>query len=517
MKFERGIQSAIEFEKIIHDFRTGDEIVNPLIGHRSNAIEKLNAQVREVAESYKEAFSIYFKLLRTKDPVQKQEVSTRIVNLFNELLEQSNTGLWRSSTLQMQILLATDGFYQSVEDLIPDAKARIFTQLYRGVHYKLHQHSWIELPLVMDAIRLMRKLSNDDTSQTKYSTHLCHLMELIAKTSAVDAGFLENPTDRQGSLANAIHWYDEASKLAQSVDVGWAEYFTGCASRIRKILHQMPPEPLFSAPLGSSLAQSTSSQHQDNFLSTPDDLIKEYDAFSDKLNQLVADQRFHLDEEQIDKWVEKHPNSSLKEWISSTERKGKIEKSGSKTIDSAANQVGLTSLQDEFKSHFVWEVERSISALFHTWIKNGELEQDQILALLKQHYPQYDWELFQIGLVEYFGGHFVSAAHILISQFEGVTISWSRKHGIEKKIRKGDTGELYLSDLVKKSEFQQVVGQGLSDLVFWYMVNRNAPQFNIRNNVAHGFVSLRDYNWQDVGAMVIWLTMKIVSNPVRVQ
>ena len=68
-----------------------------------------------------------------------------------------------------------------------------------------------------------------------------------------------------------------------------------------------------------------------------------------------------------------------------------------------------------------------------------------------------------------------------------------------------------LNDLINPSntEMRELLGEGLFDLIYWYLVNSGC-RFGYRHKIAHGWIRLEDCDLQ-LSAMTIWLTLKVVG------
>ena len=493
------IQQARVLEQKIASFRVGDSPVGP-VGIRTNAMEKLHQKVREIAECYREAFSIYCQLNRGEEAAR----------LLDDLFSQVETCHWNSSGMAISLLLSIEGSLDRLERWAPDTKNRLKQSLHSSIYHILSGHSIVDLPLIMEALKLMNQLAGADEQERRVqNTRLCHVIELTARTDLVGCAVAEHPTDKQGKLASAISWYDEGKRAAQSIDIEWAQRFADSSSHYRSLLHQVPPEPLFAEPLGIAVAKAAAEQHAESFLPTVAELHAEYESVENKLESLLADGRLLLNDSKISLWATKHLNSPLKEVLSQRNQSGQ---SGFGVADSRANPLGVITLEDEFRIQYLMEIEYSVASLFSTWQGSDELTVEKVLDLLQQGMPNHDWRLFNIGVVKYFQQDYIPATHILVPQFEGATVAWARSRGCVKKIRHGEQGEYYLYNLVKDNQFRELLGERLCDLIFWYMVNRKATPFNHRNNLAHGFVTADGCNWECLSAMTIWLALKVATS-----
>ena len=419
---EERIQQARILEQKITDFHVDDSPMSPA-GVRTNTVEKLHMKVREIAECYQEAFSIYCEL-------NKEEEAKRLLNSFFDHVESCH---WNSSSMAISLLLSIERSLSRLERWGPSTRERFKRSLHSSIYYKLSQHSIIDLPLVMEALKLMNRLAGEDEQERRVqTTRLCHVIELTAHANLAGYVVAEHPTDRQGKLATAISLYDEGKQIAQSIDLDWAQRFADNSSHFRSLLHQLPPEPLFAEPLGTAIAKATAEQHAELFLPSITEFQNEYKSTENKLERLLSDKRLLLDDTKIGLWVKKHPNSPLKEVLS---QRGGSGQSGLGIADSNANPTGIATLEDEFRIQYLMEIEQNVASLFGTWRESGELTVEQVLSLLQQGMPNHSWELFNIGSIQYFQGQsYVSAAHILVPQFEGAAITWARARGCVKKI-----------------------------------------------------------------------------------
>jgi len=181
--------------------------------------------------------------------------------------------------------------------------------------------------------------------------------------------------------------------------------------------------------------------------------------------------------------------------------------------DARYNPRGSLSIDDRFTLQYVAEVAEIVGALFHTWQETGNLEQQQIVTLLRQNAPDYDWRIFEAGLSCYFQQEYVCAVHTLVPQFENALRTRAQVAGMNvKKVRDGIPGDMLLNDLVNpdNAEVEALLGTGLFDLIYWYMVNSASP-FGYRHKIAHGWISPEECITNQLPAMTIWLTLKVTQ------
>ena len=71
---------------------------------------------------------------------------------------------------------------------------------------------------------------------------------------------------------------------------------------------------------------------------------------------------------------------------------------------------------------------------------------------------------------------------------------------------------MLLNDLINPSnvETRELLGEGLFDLIYWYLVN-SSSYFGYRHKIAHGWIHPEDCNLQ-LSAVTIWLTLKVVGS-----
>ena len=181
-------------------------------------------------------------------------------------------------------------------------------------------------------------------------------------------------------------------------------------------------------------------------------------------------------------------------------------------VDSQGNPRGDFDATARFTVQYVSEVVETIGAFFGTWQEKGYLTESRVVHKLRRIGPYYDWRIYEAGLSRHFQSDFVCATHTLVPQFEHVVRASAQVVGIDiKKFNGGIPGEVLLSNLIhpNNTKVQELLGEGLFDLVYWYLVNSAGP-FGYRHKVAHGWVRPEDCNLQ-LSAMTIWLTLKVID------
>jgi hypothetical protein len=99
-----------------------------------------------------------------------------------------------------------------------------------------------------------------------------------------------------------------------------------------------------------------------------------------------------------------------------------------------------------------------------------------------------------------------------VPQFENVVRTSAEIAGVDiKKFKGGVPGDVLLNDLINpnNTEVRELLGEGLFDLIYWYLVNSSSP-FGYRHRIAHGWIRPEDCDLQ-LSAMIIWLTLKVVG------
>jgi hypothetical protein len=254
------------------------------------------------------------------------------------------------------------------------------------------------------------------------------------------------------------------------------------------------------------LRKAMQEQHSERFLPPLEQLVADYELEEDKLSRLLADERLLLDKPKIEERAAKYRGKGLLGWIPS------------QFVDSQGNPRGDFDADARFIVQYVAEVVEAIGTLFNTWQERGYFTESHIARLLKQIGPYYDWRIYEAGLSRHFQSDFVCATHTLVPQFENIVRTSTQVAGIDiKKFKSGVPGDVLLNDLINpnNTEMQELLGEGLFDLIYWYLVNSSSP-FGYRHKIAHGWIRPEDCNSQ-LSAMTIWLTLKVTNTIARLK
>lgn len=96
------------------------------------------------------------------------------------------------------------------------------------------------------------------------------------------------------------------------------------------------------------------------------------------------------------------------------------------------------------------------------------------------------------GFQSFLDGKYISALHILVPQFEGCLRDMLQSIGIATiSIKSNETQqEKSLGELVLRSDIRKVLGEDFAQYIYITMASQNG--WNLRNNIAHGLVSVGD-------------------------
>ena len=96
------------------------------------------------------------------------------------------------------------------------------------------------------------------------------------------------------------------------------------------------------------------------------------------------------------------------------------------------------------------------------------------------------------GFQSFLDGKYISALHILVPQFEGCLRDMLQSIGIATiSIKSNETQqEKSLGELVLRSDIRKALGEDFAQYIYITMASQNG--WNLRNNIAHGLVSVGD-------------------------
>jgi hypothetical protein len=406
-----------------------------------------------------------------------------------------------------------------MEQVAPGTQDQLKTALRVAIGQKLLQKE-MEFWLLLSALNLSRDLASDDSERRTVDISLCQVMELGAQVSF-----------RRGNFDNAEGWYRDAARIAQDKvgNTEWASHLLQIAGNIQQIRTGRLPSSTFVQAMQSEapsspghvealrqmdivesleviLHKAIEGQHSERFLLSVDELVADYESEEDKLSKLLADERLLLNKSKIEERVDKYRDKGLLGALSN------------QFVDSQGNPRGDFDTNARFTVQYVAEIAEAIRVLFNTWQKKGYLTESRIVHLLGHLGSYHDWRIYKVGLSQHFQSDFVSATHTLIPQFENVVRASAQVTGIDiKKFKRGVPGEVLLNDLINPSntEMRELLGEGLFDLIYWYLVNSGSP-FGYRHKIAHGWIQPEDCDLQ-LSAMAILLTLKVIDTIAQVR
>lgn len=489
-------------EQVISRFRAGDD--PPGTSPRRNFGSKAQHDWQEVVRCYQEAISIYCELN------QESKAKDLLANLIDlvQICDES------TSSLAIQLLLTLEDSLKRLERIAPGTCEQFKRTLQRAISQKLLQQE-MDFWLLRRALNLLRDLADNDQERYTVDVSLCQTMEFAAVVSF-----------SRGNLDGAEGWYRDAARIAQDRlgRAEWASWLLEMASTIQQMRSQRPPSPAFVQAMQSEapsspeyveamhqmdIAESLSvlmhkaleEQHKERFLPSPEEFQTEYASEDDKLAKLLADERLLLDKAAVEARATKYRGKGLLGYLSGEH------------VDAQGNPRGDFDTDDRFSVRYVSEVAEIVGMLFSTWQEAGDLAEEQIVAVLRRTAPGYDWRIFEAGVSRHFQRDHVCAAHTLIPQFENVVRTWAQNAGVNvKKLKDGVPGDKLLQDLINPSntEMQTLLGAGLLELIYWYLVNSGGP-FGYRHKIAHGWIRPEECEWGHLSAMTVWLTLRVIK------
>jgi hypothetical protein len=142
--------------------------------------------------------------------------------------------------------------------------------------------------------------------------------------------------------------------------------------------------------LTAMLHKQLEAQPIQRFLATPDEFIVEYETVEDKLGKILTDERLLFNRNAIEVRVAQSRGGrlGLLEWTGTGE-----------FLDVHGNPRSEFSDVTQFICQYVAEVEEVITSLFLTWQDSGVLTLNSILGVLTKDLPDYDWGIFENGVV----------------------------------------------------------------------------------------------------------------------
>jgi len=505
-EYKTKMAHAEDCEQVIARFREGDDSTRPI---RINFASKTQWDWQEVVRSYQEAFDIY------REFNQGEKAKSLLANLF-DLVQTCDEF---TSSLAIQLLSTLENSYRWMQQVAPGTQDQLKAALRTAIGQKLLQKE-MEFWCLLSALNLLRDLAGEEPERRTVDKWLCQVMELGAQVSF-----------RRGNLDNAEGWYRDAARTAQDRvgDTEWAKHLLQMAGNIQKMRAGRLPSSAFVQAVQSEapsspeyveavhqmdivenleiiLHKAMEKQHSERFLPPAEELIADYESKEDKLSTLLADARLLLNKSEIEKREAKYRGKGLSGWIPG------------QFVDSQGNPRGDFDASARFTVQHVAEVAEAIGVLFNTWQEKGYLTESHIAYLLSHLGPYYDWHIYGAGLSRHFQSDFVCATHTLMPQFENVVRTSAQVAGIDiKKFKDGVPGDVLLNDLIKpnNTEMRGLLGEGLFDLMYWYLVNSGSP-FGYRHKIAHGWIRPEDCDLQ-LSAMIIWLTLKVINTIAQVR
>jgi hypothetical protein len=319
----------------------------------------------------------------------------------------------------------------------------------------------------------------------------------------------------------AEQWLRWAAEIAQDrlADKLLSGQFLEGASQIHRAASQQPPSEAYLQAIKAEvnspeyaeamqqlgvvesldviLRKGFERQHQQRFLAPLKQILEEYEKTSNILEALTNDRRFVLDLDGIKTKAESEQNG-LTAWLSATD------------VDARDNPRQEMSPQESIEHRFtlqaLGEIREAVVNIVYLGITSGTITSDKLFAFLDKSNLQYDWTIYKAGLERFLAEDFISASHILITQFENIFREVLREKGIPvKRFVGGISGDLPLNILIEDTTVRNLIGYGFSETIDWFMTRSYGP-YSYRHKIAHGWIGSGECNFQ-LCSLAIWLTL----------
>ncbi|MFQ3647600.1 MAG: DUF4209 domain-containing protein [Anaerolinea sp.] len=491
LDYTRAMFEAQMCENFINRFRSDDDVPTGSPRKVKNFAAKADDEQFRVTQCYKRALDIYCSF-------GKKEESIRLLTSLFWLVDTSDKG---TITFAIQLLLALQDVTDCLEKFKAGTKQEVRERLLGLTREKLHEHH-LDFWLLRSAVSVARGLAGGDRNiEDAIDRFRCVILPLEAHNSFAT-----------GNLVHAESCYTEAGKIAQQLGTReQAEQLFQRASQISQMLHGQPPTPnSIEDDLNKILARTVENITTEQLLPSPEQVKNEYDAIENKLETLLKDERFVINDAIITERAKKYQNAGLLGWIPARD----IDQYGNPRTDFRKGDSEIIRL---LEITYVEQIATIIGTLFLSWQKDGHLTEADITALLSTSSlaVNYDWRILQQGIHRHFERDYISSVHILIPQLENTLRTWAEEASIAvKKLdanAKGTVwGQKLLGDLLSDADVKQHLGANLVRVIKWYL-DINEP-FGFRHKVAHGFIIPNLCN-VTMSSMLIWLTLLVITKP----
>ena len=371
---------------------------------------------------------------------------------------------------------------------------RVLEQGSRQLPIQNEMGHWI----CLNAFDVLRKPAEDDAERRQLD--LAIINTLVHGTSVIS----ESNSDL------AVAWLEEAAVLARD-RLGDSERSSELLQMARAARTQLGPGLPNAASIKNELEKilmrGLQRQHVQRFLPPIKELIAYHSVptgtHDTKLDRLLSDGRLVVDFNEIERRKARFANDGLVSYIQSSRR------------DSHDNFRGWEDPEEglRFLEQHVFELVHAIGEIWTTLEKQGQLEELEIITYLQHSVPKFDWSLIRHGVQRHFEGDYISSIHILAPQLETLIVQMAELNGIVTN-RLDDQKRQEISPLTSllapsKTDVKDLLSEG----VFWFarlFLVESRCDFNIRNKVAHGFITSRECNATN-SATLVFLIAKIAG------
>lgn len=507
--FDSAMEKAQELENLIARYRSGDDAVGSEF-FPQNWVSKAKTSFLDFEQAYKNLFEIY------KQFNQRDKASSLLDNLlaFVDSCDDFShlTGLRLLLVVGHEIVWIRSWKH----DIRQVVKERLEKLIGRTIFDHFEPSFWIIAAKrtvesnSRSALELLRDLSEEDVEKAEVDRQLCQVMELAARFNLA-----------YSNLPMAEQWLRWAAEIAQDrlADKILSGQFLEGASQIHHAASQQPPSEAYLQPISAKvnspeyaeamqqlgvvesldviLRKGFERQHQQRFLAPLKQILEEYEKTTDILEALANDRRFALDLDGIKTKAESEQNG-LTAWLSATDVDAR---------DNPRQEMSpKESIEHRFTLQALGEIYEAVVNVVSLGITSGTITGDKLLAFLGKTNLSYDWTIYKVGIERFLAEDFISASHILITQFENIFRGILREKGIPvKRFVGGVSGDLPLNILIEDTAVRNLIGFRLSETIDWFMTRSYGP-YSYRHKIAHGWISPRECNFP-LCSLAIWLTL----------
>ena len=509
LDYESAMTIAQKLEHYIIECKANDD--HESSGSLSqNWISKAETSALDFVNAYRRLFKIY------KQFNQRDKANNLLGSLF-DFVDSCDEFSYLSGLRLLMVLDDSLDWIQGWQpEITNDLKRRLENLIWQTIFY--HFNPGFNIIAAKrsaesknrSAFELLRDLYNADDDKAAIDKQLCKIMELAARFNLT----YSNPS-------MAMQWLYWAAEIAKNRlnDTQLSAQLLHVTSQIHKEYSQKPrseahtkainadvnsaeyakamKELSFEESLDVMVQKGLERQHKQRFLPPLIQILQDYKDSPDFISKLAHDTRFILDLAEIRSRADSNQNT-LVDWLAGRD------------YDGRSNLRKDMSPQEENQHRFTLqaldEIREAVSNTMAEGIKSQTFNKAHLSAHLYNSNITYDWMIFEAGIDRFVNGDFISASHILVTQFENIfRIMVQQKGKPVKKNIGGKSGELPLNKLITDLEVQNLIGHDLAVTIDWFMTRDYGP-FGYRHKIAHGWITLQECDFR-LCALTIWLTV----------